>query len=788
MNRSSDAASGMPPVVSVVLAAGLSSRMKNRNTNKVCLELQHRPVICRALEACERNGVRTHVVTVSLHAEAAKVMECVTAEFDNVLFAVQRSRRGTADALGAALAALPAALRESDALALVVPGHRILGDGLAEELYELYRGTPGAKVAEVVLRRDGKARKLSIYLGRIADFAAAWQQLSSEDDGVQELDLAALAEVMCRNAPDGHLILPVDDPARVLGFTNPEEFLLVSEQLRDRTERAGHEVDPEEYHPLAVWREAVRTVLAEDETSPFAAIYRGLYGGDPVLVRRQAEALSGLLAFAAAGLPETEPVAVVRSPGRVNVMGRHVDHQGGNCNLMTIGYETMMVVHLRHDDLVTVRNLDPEFAPAEFRIGELVRDLPWDDWQTLVGSAKLSRLLKQYGVNWADYIKAVFLRFQKHFSNRRLKGMDLFVQGNVPMAAGLSSSSTLVVGAAEAVTGGNRLDLMPEKLVTLCGEGEWFVGTRGGAADHAAVKLGRCNKVVKVGFFDFRVEELVDFPQDYALVVGDSGIKARKSSNAKDQFNHRVSCYRIGFELLKKACPQYRGVLHHLRDFNAETLGVPPEWIYRFLKVLPEAATRRELEALLPEIDLSVYWRNHAEPADGIYPVRGVVLYGLAECARSAMYVEVLRTGNMEQVGHLMNVSHDGDRVVRFDRDGENPVPYRYDSGDAALDRLGEMLAAGDPAGALAGQPGSYRCSLPDIDRMVDLALGVPGVVGAQLAGAGLGGCMMVLVRSDRVDELYRRLEEAYYRPAGREARLLLCRPIAGAGAIRFPQ
>ena len=84
------AASEKPSILSVVLAAGLSSRMKNRNTNKVCLELQHRPVICRALEACERSGIRRHVVTVSFRAEAARVMQCVSGEFDNVLFAIQR--------------------------------------------------------------------------------------------------------------------------------------------------------------------------------------------------------------------------------------------------------------------------------------------------------------------------------------------------------------------------------------------------------------------------------------------------------------------------------------------------------------------------------------------------------------------------------------------------------------------------------------------------------------------------------------------------------------------------
>jgi galactokinase len=44
---------------------------------------------------------------------------------------------------------------------------------------------------------------------------------------------------------------------------------------------------------------------------------------------------------------------------------------------------------------------------------------------------------------------------------------------------------------------------------------------------------------------------------------------------------------------------------------------------------------------------------------------------------------------------------------------------------------------------------GSYECSIPEIDRIVDIACGLHGVEGAQLAGAGLGGCAMVLAQKD---------------------------------------
>ena len=171
------------------------------------------------------------------------------------------------------------------------------------------------------------------------------------------------------------------------------------------------------------------------------------------------------------------------------------------------------------------------------------------------------------------------MRLQKKFSTVQLRGADIIVHGNIPIAAGLSSSSALVVATAETMVAVNRLDVFPAQLVDLCGEGEWFVGTRGGSADHAAIKLGQKGKVVKVTFFGFAVQEAVLFPDDYVLVVCDSGIKAQKTANARDQFNHRVACYRIGLRLIHKLFPQYAPLVHHLRDVNVRTLGVPLSWI-----------------------------------------------------------------------------------------------------------------------------------------------------------------------------------------------------------------
>ncbi len=737
------------------------------------------------LDALEKNNIKSHSIVVG--GCALEVIKCVSSRFPQAGYVFQAEQRGPVDALRCAVEAMPQNM-PPDTLLLVTPAHRIIKPEIISSLLDFYYQND-LKLATAFLTdpSGGTPLDLTIGLGRLADIKSGVQELIQSADHLEELKMPQLAQIM--NGHDRGVFL-VQDWADVMGFNNPEEFLLVTDMINRQQGNTPSEVSELEYHSLQSWLQALSNHEAGD--SVLTQELYSLYGGNADLVARQHDSIRQLLQAAAKFWDMSALVTVIRSPGRVNTMGRHVDHQGGNCNLMTIGYETLMAACRRNDDKVILRNLDPEFEPVEFSIGELVRDLPWDDWQTLVGSAKLAKLLKQYGVNWSDYIKAVFLRFQKHFFNQRLCGMEIIVSGNVPMAAGLSSSSTLVVGAAEAVVGANRLDLESDKLITLCGEGEWFVGTRGGAADHAAVKLGACNKVVKVGFFDFKVEKMVNFPEDYTLIVGDSGIKARKSSNAKDQFNHRVSCYRIGLLLLKKLFPQYASRLQHLRDFSCRNLGIPLDWLYKLLIQLPEYATRQELEAMLPESDLSVFWNNHAEPADKLYPIRGVVIYGLAECERSRRYADCLEQGNMDEVGLMMNISHDGDRVVKFDGSGEKLSDYYFDSSDAALQRLINALQCKDPlqieSAQLWKQAGSYRCSLPDIDRMVDLACGVPGVVGAQLAGAGLGGCMMVLLRTSAIDDLTNTLTGKYYQIQGLPPRLLQCRPIAGAGPIRWQE
>ena len=193
---------------------------------------------------------------------------------------------------------------------------------------------------------------------------------------------------------------------------------------------------------------------------------------------------------------------------------------------------------------------------------------------------------------------------------------------------------------------------------------------------------------------------------------------------------------------------------------------------------------------MLPDVDLDAICSGHNPPEDGLYPIRGVVMFGLAEMQRSAAYADALKKGDMELIGKLMQISHDGDRVTKYD---EKWHPSQWTSRcDNAyiMERLND-LESGDVERVIRSQlifqPGSYSCSLPEIDRLVDIANRTEGVLGAQLAGAGLGGCMMILAKNEAIPQLRRNLIEKYYRPAGIPEEILVSAPISGAGVVKYP-
>jgi galactokinase len=161
--------------------------------------------------------------------------------------------------------------------------------------------------------------------------------------------------------------------------------------------------------------------------------------------------------------------------------------------------------------------------------------------------------------DWSDYPRTVARRIAQNFSGT-LRGADIAFTSDLPQAAGLSSSSALIVAIFCALSDINSLAERPEyqqnirsreDLAGYLGtveNGQSFgtlaghrgVGTFGGSEDHTAILCGQADHLVQYSFCPVRFERSVALPEDHTLVIASSGVVARKTSDAKERYN-RVS-------------------------------------------------------------------------------------------------------------------------------------------------------------------------------------------------------------------------------------------------------
>ena len=804
--------------------------MGSSRHHKVCFPIAGVPAIVRIIDTLKSAGLKHFLLVVG--QQAVDVMETVTRVHPDVSFAYQPEALGTGHAAECAARVLRE--RHIGGDILITMGDKVIEAQVVRDLVERHRseaadltlavlpkepessagrilldpqsrplavvevadirrssetGVPiaiaGKEMSAAGIESGSRLLNTSLYLFRAESLHSSLAALAA-DNAQQELYLTDTVEQVSANGGVTS-VLEVADPQDLMGFNTPEELLRIEETL-GRRKRLGDgpaeplpRIDPSRLKPAGEWLE-----ILNRKPPPLRRSLSQVYGSGGVPLEPRIRACRRLLERFVETHGASRPVVLARAPGRLNLMGRHVDHRGGYVNTMAINREILLAAAPREDDSVTLRHLfSEEFPERTFRIRDLLPDTDWLAWMDFISSYTVSQFLSVSRGDWSNYARAAVLRLQHAYPRRRLRGMDCVVWGDIPLGAGLSSSSALVVAMAEASVALNQLALSTRQFVDLCGEGEWFVGSRGGIADQAAIRGGEKDKVSKIGFFPFRIEETVDLPRELSVIIANSQAAVSKSHGARHTFNHRVACYDLAEMLLRKQA-SFLGAMKHLRDLDPGKLGLSQAEIYRLLKQLPQETGRRSLLKQLPEQTERVEEIFSTHDDLGEYPLRGVALFGVAECRRSDRFSRLLKDRRFSRIGEMMRVSHDGDRIVRHEHGRSRP--HSAACGDRQLDRLIRDSFSPDSArrerARLWMQPGSYACSTPEIDRIVDLACAQPGVVGAQLSGAGLGGCAMILVRNEAVARTLKQLTRAWHEAQGLEVEAYVCRPVAGSGLI----
>jgi len=417
---------------------------------------------------------------------------------------------------------------------------------------------------------------------------------------------------------------------------------------------------------------------------------------------------------------------ICRAPGRVNIIGEHTDYNGLPVLPMTIGQDIRIAFASRRDGAIRLHNTDRRFSPAEFANG---RAIP----PSATGA-------------WDNYCKAAVQALNEHLEVTRFPGMDLLVSGDIPVSAGLSSSSALVVACALAYLRalGKTLgeDIARLALAELMAEAEHYVGTRGGGMDQAVILLGQEGRACKIDFFPLRIENaaLLD---SHRFVVCHSGVKAAKTGemlhryNAgprlsqlicalvgkrlREEFDEEVAIARLGDLWYGHLCLTHREVGDlFARTFPTETLRLAEAAIQ--LGLTPEAIRER--------------WLGDLKEPEGGFHLQARARHQLTEHRRVEEARDALLAGDAAGLGALMNDSH-------------------------------------------ASCAKDYRISCPELETLVAIGRDC-GAAGARLTGAGFGGCTVNLVSADATEDFEARVRRDYHE------QYLASRGIAGAGEQTF--
>ncbi|MEN8374009.1 MAG: galactokinase [Gemmatimonadota bacterium] len=218
------------------------------------------------------------------------------------------------------------------------------------------------------------------------------------------------------------------------------------------------------------------------------------------------------------------PTHAVRAPGRVNLIGEHIDYHG------------LPVMPFAIDRAVTVL-LAPSLAGSgagRVRIANSASDLVGDDFRLFEPIVPLG------GGDWRNYPRAAAKALAEHESSEMIctRGVDALVASDLPTGAGLSSSSALVVGVGLALAHVNGLETDRMAFAARMARAERFVGTEGGGMDQAACMLSRDRHVSLLSFEPLSVEYL-RFPEELSVLVADSGDVAEKSGSVRVAYNER---------------------------------------------------------------------------------------------------------------------------------------------------------------------------------------------------------------------------------------------------------
>ena len=300
------------------------------------------------------------------------------------------------------------------------------------------------------------------------------------------------------------------------------------------------------------------------------------------------------------------------SPGRVNLIGEHTDYNGGYVFPCALDFGTYGAVLFRDDRKVRLAsgNFDPICEAS-------IDDLHYDSAD-----------------GWANYPKGVLAELLK--AGCDFGGFDMYIWGDIPSGAGLSSSASLELLVAVTVNKLFDCGLSMLDMILLCQRAEnQFVGVNCGIMDQYAVGFGKAGHAMLLDCQAVRHEYVPLDLNDHSIIISNTN---KKRGLADSKYNERRSECEAALALLQKEFDITSLCRLSQEDFEAHKhlLAKDPVLLARATHAVYENARTKDAVNLLNEGDVKRFGQlmneSHISLRD-LYEVTGPELDALAELA-----------------------------------------------------------------------------------------------------------------------------------------------------------
>ena len=222
---------------------------------------------------------------------------------------------------------------------------------------------------------------------------------------------------------------------------------------------------------------------------------------------------------------------VIESPGRINLIGEHIDYNGGH--VLPAAIDKKITVHFRknNSDLCNIYS-------SNFKSSFTVQ---------------LNKL-ERSNVEWHNFILGVLFHINAIKPNS-VKGFDCIIESNLPLGSGISSSAALECGVAKGLNELFEIGLTDAEIIKLSKDAEHtFVGTKCGIMDQFTVVKGQINHLILLNCetLDYELIE-ADF-HPYVIVLLNTNVSHNLTSS---EYNVRRDECAKALVAIQKKHPEY---------------------------------------------------------------------------------------------------------------------------------------------------------------------------------------------------------------------------------------